>query len=148
WPARRRLLAQAAEAARQAERAAQLQDRVAQLERDLSAQADALESWRARAQDGRLELAQLQAAHHEKLAAFEELRQAFDQSRATLRAEFQHLAGQVLEEKSQGFSRSSQDALGSLLRPFREQIESFQRRVDEIHDASVSGQARLDTEIR
>lgn len=148
WPARRRLLAQAAEAARQAERAAQLQDRVAQLERDLSAQADALESWRVRAQDGRLELAQLQAAHHEKLAAFEELRQAFDQSRATLRAEFQHLAGQVLEEKSQGFSRSSQDALGSLLRPFREQIESFQRRVNEIHDASVSGQARLDTEIR
>ncbi|CAM3726107.1 DNA recombination protein RmuC [Castellaniella denitrificans] len=148
WPARRRLLAQAAEAARQSERADQLQERIAQLDRDASAQARALEDWRARAQDGRLELARLQAAHQEKLAAFDELRQAFEQSRAALRVEFQQLAGQVLEEKSRGFSQSSQDTLGGLLRPFREQIDSFQRRVNEIHDASVRGQARLDAEIR
>ncbi|MHA3904981.1 DNA recombination protein RmuC [Castellaniella sp. WN] len=148
WPARRRLLVQAAEAARQTERADRLQERVGQLDLDLSGQARALEEWRARAQDGRLELARLQAAYQEKLAAFEDLRQAFEQSRAALKTEFQQLAGQVLEEKSRGLSRSSQDTLDGLLRPFREQIEGFQRRVNEVHDASVRGQARLDAEIR
>ncbi|MBB6082054.1 DNA recombination protein RmuC [Castellaniella defragrans] len=148
WPARRRLLARTAEAARQAERADQLQERVGQLERDLAGQAGALEDWRTRAQDGRLELARLQAAHQEKLAALADLRQAFEQSRAALKTEFQQLASQVLEEKSRGFSQSSQDTLDGLLRPFREQIDGFQRRVNEIHDASVRGQARLDAEIR
>ncbi|MFA7475320.1 MAG: hypothetical protein WCY95_05915, partial [Castellaniella sp.] len=80
WPARRRLLAQAAETARQTERADQLQDRIAQLDRDAAASAQALEDWRARAQEGRLELARLQAAHQEKLAALDDLRQAYEQS--------------------------------------------------------------------
>ncbi|MFV0283600.1 MAG: DNA recombination protein RmuC [Castellaniella sp.] len=148
WPARRRLLAQAAEAARQTERADQLRERIAQLDLEAGTLTRALEDWRARAQDGRLELARLQAAHQEKLAAFEDLRQAFEQARTSLRVEFQQLAGQVLEEKSQGFSRTSQETLDSLLKPFREQIEGFQRRVNEVHDASMRGQAQLDTEIR
>ena len=119
-----------------------------QLERASSAQADDLEDWRAQAQEGQLELARLQAAHREKLAAFEELRRSFEQSRAALRVEFQQLASQVLEEKSRGFSQSSQETLAGLLQPFREQIEGFQRRANEIHDASVRGQAQLDAEIR
>ena len=148
WPARRRLLARTAEAARQAERAAHLQARIDQLDQDAAAQAGQLEHWRTQAQDSRLELARLQAAHQEKLAALDDLRQSFEQSRAALRTDFQHLAGQILEEKSRGFSQSSQETLDGLLRPFREQIEAFQRRVNEVHDASLSGQARLDAEIR
>ena len=148
WPARRRLLAHAAEAARQAERAGQLQERLAQLDRTLDERTAALEHWRTQAQDRQLEYARLQAAHQEKLAALDELRQSFEQSRAALRVEFQHLASQILEEKSRGFSQSSQAALDGLLRPVREQIEGFQRRINEVHDASVSGQARLDAEIR
>src|SRR5690606_33439278 len=148
WPARRRLLEQAAEAARQAERADRLQERIGQLEQDVSARAGMAEDWRSRAQDAQLDLARLQAAYQEKHAALDELKQAFEQSRAALKTEFQQLAGQVLEEKSHGLARTSQDSLDGLLRPFREQIEGFQRRINEIHDASVQGQARLDAEIR
>ncbi len=148
WSARRRLLEQAAEAARQAERADRLQERIGQLEQDVSARAGMAEDWRSRAQDAQLDLARLQAAYQEKHAALDELKQAFEQSRAALKTEFQQLAGQVLEEKSHGLARTSQDSLDGLLRPFREQIEGFQRRINEIHDASVQGQARLDAEIR
>lgn len=94
------------------------------------------------------ELVRLRISHEEKLAAIETLQRAFDQSRATMKAEFQSLASQVLEEKSRVFSQSSQMSLDTLLRPFREQIESFRKRVNEIHDASVHGQARLGAEIR
>ncbi|CAM5216766.1 hypothetical protein CDEF62S_01951 [Castellaniella defragrans] len=94
------------------------------------------------------EQARLQAAHDEKLASIRELTQAFEQSRASMKTEFQNLASQVLEEKSRVFSQTSQASMDGLLQPFREQIENFRRRVNEVHDASVHGQARLGAEIR
>ncbi|WP_322996026.1 DNA recombination protein RmuC [Castellaniella sp.] len=98
--------------------------------------------------DRDLTLVQLQAAHQEKLVALTEIKQAFEQSKASMQAEFQHLANQVLEEKGQVLSAHSQASLDGLLRPFREQIDGFQKRVNDIHDASLRGQAQLGAEIR
>ena len=38
--------------------------------------------------------------------------------------------------------------MDSLLKPFREQIESFQKRVNEIHSESLKGNAGLEAEIK
>ncbi len=148
WPAWRRGAARAGELAQQAERAAQLQIRVDELQAQLATRERLLEDWRAQAQARELELARLGAEHQQKLAALSELREAFEQSRAILRTEFQNLAQQILEEKGRAFSQSSQASLDGLLRPFREQIESFQKRVNEVHDAAIRGQSQLGAEIR
>lgn len=95
-----------------------------------------------------VQLARLQAAHEEKLAAIQELKRTFEQSRAALRTEFQSLASQVLDEKTRAFAQTGQASLDGLLRPFREQIEGFQKRVNEVHDASQRGQTELGAEIR
>ncbi|MDN5842820.1 MAG: DNA recombination protein RmuC [Alcaligenaceae bacterium] len=95
-----------------------------------------------------LELVRLRATHQEKLAAIEELKQTFEQSRAALRTEFQSLASQVLDEKTKAFAQTGQASIDGLLRPFREQIEGFQKRVNEVHDASQRGQTELGAEIR
>uniref|UniRef100_UPI0033426D02 DNA recombination protein RmuC n=1 Tax=Castellaniella defragrans TaxID=75697 RepID=UPI0033426D02 len=148
-------------AARTAERDALDRDRV-RLEAELAGlEARLAESMAQRAEGERTqvaqglmlrdldrELAQLRAVHQEKLAAFDELRQSFEQSRAAMRAEFQNLANQILEEKGKTFTQTSQASLDSLLRPFREQIEGFQKRVNEVHDASLRGHAQLGAEIR
>ena len=94
------------------------------------------------------ELTQLRAVHQEKLAAAEEIKQTFEQSKIAMRTEFQNLANQVLEEKGKAFTETNQASLDSLLRPFREQIEGFQKRVNEVHDASQRGQTQLGAEIR
>ena len=62
--------------------------------------------------------------------------------------EFQNLANRILEEKSQSFNQTNQTALETLLKPFREQIEGFQKRVNEIHSESVKGNAGLEAEIK
>ena len=62
--------------------------------------------------------------------------------------EFQNLANRILDEKSRSFSQSNQTALETLLKPFREQIEGFQKRVNEIHSESVKGNAGLEAEIK
>ncbi|MGB6008878.1 DNA recombination protein RmuC [Castellaniella sp.] len=155
WLARRRVDGLAADLAQQtAERirldtvqATQAQQ-VEQLRADLAQSAQDLTESRAQIQARDLELTRLQTVHQEKLAVIQELQQAFEQSKASMRTEFQNLANQVLEEKGKAFAQTSQTSLDGLLRPFREQIDGFQKRVNEIHDASLRGQTQLGAEIR
>ncbi|MGB6103168.1 MAG: DNA recombination protein RmuC [Pusillimonas sp.] len=94
------------------------------------------------------ELVELRAIHTEKLASFQAMKEGLDESRAQLRTEFQNLASQVLEEKGKTFTQSSQSALDTLLRPFRDQIEQFQRRVNQVHDEALRGNVSLSAEIK
>lgn len=94
------------------------------------------------------ELTELKTTLSAKETHFAEQQQAFEQSKQQLTTEFQNLANRILEEKSRSFSQSNQQALDSLLKPFREQIESFQKRANEIHSESVKGNAGLEAEIK
>ncbi len=80
-------------------------------------------------------------AHAEQRAQFEAQKQA-------LAREFENLANRIFEEKGQRFTETSQAHLDTLLKPFREQIDGFQKRVNEIHDQSLERNSRLGAEIR
>lgn len=84
----------------------------------------------------------------EKEKNFAEQQQNFQHTKQQLGIEFQNLATRILEEKSQTFSQNNQTALNNLLKPFREQIEGFQKRVNEIHSESVKGNTELEVEIK
>ncbi|WP_105888024.1 DNA recombination protein RmuC [Haemophilus influenzae] len=94
------------------------------------------------------ELTGLKTTLAEKEKHFSEQQQNFEQSKQQLGMEFQNLANRILDEKSRSFSQSNQTALETLLKPFREQIEGFQKRVNEIHSESVKGNAGLEAEIK
>jgi len=87
------------------------------------------------------ELKERDAGHAKQVEQFEEQKQA-------LAKEFENLANKIFEEKGKRFSEASQDTLGQLLKPFREQIAGFQQRVNQVHEASIEGNARLDSEIK
>ena len=67
---------------------------------------------------------------------------------ARLKLEFENLANRIFEEKGRSFSEKSGEKLGSLLSPFREQIEAFRKRVDEVHKNDTEGFARLLEQVR
>ncbi|MGX3021053.1 DNA recombination protein RmuC [Ursidibacter sp. B-7004-1] len=94
------------------------------------------------------ELAELRTTLNEKQANFESQQQQFLEVRQQLNVEFQHLAQQILDEKSKSFSESNKNALDLLLKPFKEQIEGFQKRVNEVHSESIKGNANLEAEIK
>jgi DNA recombination protein RmuC len=77
----------------------------------------------------------------ERLAQFEE-------SKKQLKIEFENLAGKILDEKAKILGQNSQASIDSLLKPFREQIEGFQKRVNDVHTESVKGNASLESEIK
>lgn len=74
--------------------------------------------------------------------------QQLTEARASLTQEFENLAHKIFEEKGKSFALSSQSGIDHLLKPFREQIDGFQKRVNDVHDAAQRSQASLYTEIK
>ena len=94
------------------------------------------------------QLAELRARHTEKLAGFREMQTSLEQARTQLKHEFQSLASQILEEKGKTFAQHSQTSLDALLKPFREQIQQFQSRINQVHDEALRGNVSLEAEIK
>ncbi len=136
------------ELARQQSDASSLRERLDELRSSLERKEQALQETLDRFSNAERQLAALQATHEERLSAYEELKQSLEHTRAQMKTEFQNIASQILEEKGKTFTQTSQSSLDALLRPFREQIDSFQKRVDHIHDESIKGNASLGTQIR
>ena len=71
-----------------------------------------------------------------------------DETKKSLSREFENIANKIFEEKGKTFTTTSKTSLDDMLKPFREQIEGFQKRVNEVHDASIRGNADLNAEIK
>ncbi len=95
-----------------------------------------------------VELAREQAEHQARQRAYELMKEELELSRERLKIEFQALAAQVLQEREHEFRSSSRDTLAVMLQPFREQLDAFQKRVNQVHDESLRGNVSLSTEIR
>ena len=80
---------------------------------------------------------------HERARRAEEIAALEQQQRLA----FKNLANEILDEKSRQFKQSNRESLESLLNPFREQIEGFRKRVDEVYEGEVKQHSSLETEI-
>src|SRR5690554_145550 len=125
-----------------------LHERLDELRTELSEKAAELEWMSRQREQAQRELTHLQAVHAEKLTGLDELRAGLQQSCDHLKTEFQNLANQILEEKGRTFAQTSQSSLDALLQPFRQQIQGFQQRVNQVHDETLRGNVTLGTEIR
>lgn len=118
--------------------------------------------WQQQAEQGRQQLAQVQqqlsdlhsentrlaTRQQERDASHTQQLQQFEQQKQALQKEFENLANRIFDEKGRAFNQSSQQSLDHLLKPFREQIESFQKRVNDVHSESLRGHATLEAEIK
>jgi len=84
---------------------------------------------------------------NERNNAQEKLR-LLQESEARLKLEFENLANRIFEEKGRTFTDQNTEKLSGLLNPFREQIESFRKRVDEVHRDDTEGFAKLLEQVR
>ncbi|TIE24578.1 DNA recombination protein RmuC [Legionella pneumophila] len=79
---------------------------------------------------------------------FKEQMQQLNEAKLALTREFENLANKIFEEKGKAFTHNSQVSIDNILKPFREQIEGFQKRINEVHDASIQGNTSLSFEIK
>lgn len=74
-------------------------------------------------------------------------RRQLEENRQVFRKEFEHLANQIFENKHQTFDTQSKEGLTHLLAPFKQQLESFRLRVDQVHTENVQGHTSLKGEL-
>ncbi|CZG12532.1 TPA: DNA recombination protein RmuC [Legionella pneumophila subsp. pneumophila] len=94
------------------------------------------------------EYTELKTTLERKEEHFKEQMQQLNEAKLALTREFENLANKIFEEKGKAFTHNSQVSIDNILKPFREQIEGFQKRINEVHDASIQGNTSLSFEIK
>lgn len=92
--------------------------------------------------------AELKTTLQKREEHFKEQMQQLSETKQSLTKEFENLANKIFEEKGKTFTHTSQASIDTMLKPFREQIEGFQKRINEVHDASLQGNTSLNAEIK
>lgn len=79
----------------------------------------------------------LHTRHEESARGFEEKIRMLDEAKMQMKAQFEHLATQIFEQKAKTFDEAHTKGLDLLLKPFREQITNFSKQSEErfLHDA-------------
>ena len=90
-------------------------------------------------------LAEKLAARDEALARQKEELTALQERQ---RVEFKNLAAEILEEKSNQFKQTNSESLELLLKPFRDNIEGFRKKVEEVYEKEAQQRFSLKEEIR
>jgi len=147
----------------------QLRDNFAQLQAENRGQSVALEQAQLQREEKLAELAALKTEHselgqrltrvledHAHLQAQQAEREEkhkdqlalLNETRDNLKKEFENLANKIFEDKGKSFTTTSQASLEAMLKPFKEQINGFQTRINEVHTESVKGNAALESEIK
>lgn len=69
-------------------------------------------------------------------------------SEQRLKTEFENLANRIFEEKGRRINEEGRERMEHVIKPFKEQLESFRRRVDEVHKDGTEQSARLLSQVR
>ncbi len=126
----------------------------AELERLRTRDAD----WREAVDHGREKaqaLETLQIAHARLAADLEneqrvsaEKLQLLQTSEMRLKTEFENLANRIFEDRGRSLNDQNRERIASLLQPFKEQLDGFRRRVDEVHQRDTEQSTRLIEQVR
>ena len=122
--------------------------RIAELEELLEAAETARELERERLLARERELAELKARSEAERQNTRERLAELKETRETMQKEFRALASQILEENGHRFGRISQERVEEVLRPLRQQVNDFKKRVEEVHTEETRELATLMSEIR
>lgn len=83
-----------------------------------------------------------------KLNTAEETKKQADAWEQSAQNQFKVLANEILEEKTKRFTEQNQVNLSQLLTPLKDNIQTFQQKLDEMHKQEIAQQATLRTELQ
>ncbi|MBV5289549.1 MAG: DNA recombination protein RmuC [Pelodictyon phaeoclathratiforme] len=109
----------------------------------LRLESKSLELENLRIQFTRLEadMANEQRSSSEKIALMQE-------SETRLKIEFENLSNRIFEERGRALGLENRERMDALLQPLREQLDSFRKRVEEVHSRDTEQSTRLIEQVR
>lgn len=94
-----------------------------------------------------VELSSMRTMLEQKQAHYEQQLQHIKESKEQLKKEFENLANQILEEKSQKFKTLNQESIEQLLKPMQGELKGFRDKMESIHVEDLKQRAALKTEL-
>ncbi|WP_425269135.1 DNA recombination protein RmuC [Marinobacter shengliensis] len=123
-------------------------DRLSQLEqenRDLRLRAESLSD---EFNQLKVELREQQVTLDKERRSAAEKMELLEKNRDALKQEFENLANRIFDQKSERFSQQSKTSLDSLLNPFRDQLQDFRKRVEDVYTTETRDRQALRSEIK
>ena len=96
----------------------------------------------------RVRVRELEVTLDEERRAMAEKLELLERNKEALKQEFENLANRIFEQKSQHFSEQTKSNLDHLLNPFREQIDGFRKKVEEVYVSETKDRQALRSEIK
>ncbi|MDQ6956201.1 MAG: DNA recombination protein RmuC, partial [Mariprofundaceae bacterium] len=111
----------------------QTEKQVEILTTQLSEKVTIINTLNAKVSDYKANVSKLETRLEEERKSSIEKLQLLDEAKSKLGNEFKVLANQIFEEKGKVFNQQNRSSLDEVLKPMREQLGDFRKRVDEIH---------------
>jgi len=94
------------------------------------------------------EYTELKNSLDEREAGHAKQHENFEEQKQTLQKVFENSANKIFDKKGITFSETNKISIDGMLKPFKDQIEGFQKRINDIHDKSIKGNTTLNSEIK
>lgn len=118
-----------------------LHDQMGQTQKDQQDSYEKIASLRETVSRLETQLTEERSQHQEKLRLLEEAREKMS-------LEFTNLANEILEKKGKDFTDSNRENIENILKPLREKIQQFEKRVEETYDRESKERFSLAREIK
>ena len=122
-------------------------EQLAQLQEQLQGKDACIQRLQSEATSYISTIEQLKTAAESDARNMEEKLALLESNKAQLKEEFENLAHKIFENKQQQFKTASTDSLNGLLNPFQKELADFRKRVEEVNNNNVAGQATIKIEL-
>ena len=116
---------------------------IADLEHRLAAGNAAVEGLNREVSDYKASVRELETRISEERKASAEKLALLEDAKAKLGNEFKLLANQIFEERGKTFTEQNRNSIDEVLKPMREQLSEFRKRVDDVHLTDSKDRASL-----
>ncbi|KKN52222.1 hypothetical protein LCGC14_0614860 [marine sediment metagenome] len=141
--------------ARAENRAASLQAYVAAHGLRIDELVEERQSQRAKIEELTTDLGEARALLREHQVVLKEERRStsekldlLERNRDALKQEFENLANRIFDQKSERFTQQTRTSLDTLLNPFRDQLQDFRKRVEDVYTTETRDRQALRSEIK
>jgi DNA recombination protein RmuC len=125
-----------------------LQQKVQELEEDRASQHQRADGVARELSDARIALREQEVTLDKERRATTEKLELLERNRDALKQEFENLANKIFEQKSERFSQQTRTSLDTLLNPFRDQLQDFRKRVEDVYTTETRDRQALRSEIK
>jgi DNA recombination protein RmuC len=82
-----------------------------------------------------------------QLVAYKQKLFYLEQNESKLKNEFQNIANEIFDQNSKKLSEQNSQNLGNILAPFKQQIESFRKKVEDVYDKESKDRTMLQAQL-